>query len=88
MIVSLVRTKSVGFLSDKSRIELACTRASENLVVLGSSNLFASHDGGYFEELVTKNGSELILENDTKFCNAEQIAKFVYNLSLEKLQLK
>ena len=56
--------------------------------MLGSSNLFASHDGGYFEELVTKNGSELILENDTKFCNAEQIAKFVYNLSLEKLQLK
>ena len=71
VIVSLVRTRSIGFLSDASRLELALTRSSDNLIILGSAEIFAS-SGGFFESLVTKFGTNLKLQNGTssnKFIN-------------------
>ena len=85
VIVSLVRTRSIGFLSDASRLELALTRSSDNLIILGSAEIFAS-SGGFFESLVTKFGTNLKLQNGTSFSNVEEISNYFYNQSIEKLK--
>lgn len=85
MITSLVRTKSVGFLSDETRLELASTRATDNLIILGSAGLFAS-ENKFFNTLVSKTGTKLQLIDGIEFDNVESISKYVYNLSLETIQ--
>jgi hypothetical protein len=72
----------VGFLSDSSRFELAVTRASDNLLILGSAELFAC-EGTFFEALVQKNGKQLKLQDGTSFTNVEQITVYVYEKSIK-----
>ena len=83
VIVSLVRTRNLGFLSDTSRLELALSRSSTNSIILGSADLFASTDK-FFESLVAKQGSSLVLAGGQVFTNVEEISKYVYDLSLQR----
>ena len=76
VIVSLVRTKSPGFLADSSRLQLAFTRSSGNLLVLASAHLFA-------KQLDLKS---LTLKDGASFGNVEEFTKYVYDLGLDTLQ--
>lgn len=81
----MVRTKSVGFLSDPSRLELALTRSSDSSIILGFAEIFASQ-GGFFESLAAETGTNLKLKNGTYFSNVEEISSYVYDQSIKKLQ--
>ena len=85
VIVSLVRTNFVGFLSDTSRLELALTRSSDNLIILGFAEIFASN-GCYFESLVKQHGFTLKLQNGTSFSSVEELSNYVYEQSMKSLQ--
>lgn len=76
VIVSLVRTKSLGFLTDPSRLDLAFTRASDNLIVLASADLFSKQ----FNVV-----NELGLVDGTLFGNVEDFTKYVYELSIKNI---
>ena len=91
VILSLVRTKSIGFLSDHSRLELAVTRSSENLIILGSKNLFGSNgnEETFFSSLISKCESDfLILANGQGFKDIEEISSFVYDLSVKTITIE
>ena len=76
VIVSLVRTRSLGFLADSSRLELAFSRATENLLVLASADLFENQ----------LNLNNLSLQDGKSFENVEELTKYVYDLSIKTLQ--
>lgn len=85
----MVRTKSIGFLSDHSRLELAVTRSSENLIILGSKNLFGSNSNEefFFSSLISKRESDLLLlTNGQGFKDIEEISSFVYDLSVRTIK--
>lgn len=85
VILSLVRTKSKGFLSDKTRLNLAISRATQNLIVLGSLGIFGSK-GSFFEDIVLQRGSSLKMRDGSAFTSVEQITKIVYDSSIKQLQ--
>lgn len=82
VIVSLVRTKTMGFLSDSRRLDMAISRASENLILLGSHRLFVNDETSFFHNIPT---GPFQLQSGHVLKNVEEISKYVYELSVSKL---
>lgn len=80
VIISLVRTKLIGELHDSSLLDIAISRASETVYLLGNFDLFSEKFPTYFAPIAS-HYRKLILPDGKSFDNVEDVCGFAYELS-------